>query len=86
MSVSHGVGGHKNRLAKAKSPYLLQHAENPVCSKFRRPVETTITILQVDWYEWGQEAFDKAKRENKPIFLSVSGGNLPGETLMTGLH
>ncbi|KAI8968808.1 hypothetical protein BD414DRAFT_582030 [Trametes punicea] len=45
---------HLNRLAKAKSPYLLQHAENPV-----------------DWYEWGHEAFDKAKRENKPIFLSV---------------
>ncbi|KAI0711527.1 hypothetical protein C8Q76DRAFT_622913 [Earliella scabrosa] len=45
---------HLNRLAQAKSPYLLQHAENPV-----------------DWYEWGQEAFNKAKLENKPIFLSV---------------
>ncbi|KAI0747133.1 hypothetical protein C8Q80DRAFT_1179544 [Daedaleopsis nitida] len=45
---------HLNRLAQAKSPYLLQHAENPV-----------------DWYEWGQEAFDKAKQENKPVFLSV---------------
>ncbi|CAL1708631.1 unnamed protein product [Somion occarium] len=43
-----------NRLAQAKSPYLLQHAENPV-----------------DWYEWGPEAFEKAKREDKPIFLSV---------------
>jgi uncharacterized protein YyaL (SSP411 family) len=43
-----------NRLAKEKSPYLLQHAHNPV-----------------DWYPWGQEAFDKAKRENKPIFLSI---------------
>src|SRR6476619_1287450 len=43
-----------NRLAKEKSPYLLQHAHNPV-----------------DWYPWGQEAFDKAKKENKPIFLSV---------------
>ncbi|KAI0074994.1 hypothetical protein K474DRAFT_1709403 [Panus rudis PR-1116 ss-1] len=43
-----------NRLASAQSPYLLQHAENPV-----------------DWYEWGAEAFEKAKREDKPIFLSV---------------
>ena len=43
-----------NRLAKEKSPYLLQHAHNPV-----------------DWYPWGQEAFDRAKRENKPIFLSI---------------
>ena len=59
---------------------MLQHAENPVCPKPRRLVEVTITILQVDWYEWGQEAFDKAKRENKPIFLSVSGGNLLRET------
>ncbi|KAI0371371.1 hypothetical protein BV20DRAFT_1069463 [Pilatotrama ljubarskyi] len=54
MSTASDSGRHLNRLAKAKSPYLLQHAENPV-----------------DWYEWGQEAFDKAKRENKPIFLSV---------------
>src|SRR5437899_4046702 len=45
---------HTNRLAHEKSPYLLQHAHNPV-----------------DWYPWGQEAFDKAKKENKPIFLSV---------------
>src|ERR1051325_5987145 len=43
-----------NRLAREKSPYLLQHAQNPV-----------------DWFAWGQEAFDKASRENKPIFLSV---------------
>ena len=43
-----------NRLAKEKSPYLLQHAHNPV-----------------DWYPWGPEAFEKAKKENKPIFLSV---------------
>ncbi|KAH0501063.1 Spermatogenesis-associated protein 20 [Microtus ochrogaster] len=43
-----------NRLIHEKSPYLLQHAYNPV-----------------DWYPWGQEAFDKAKKENKPIFLSV---------------
>ncbi len=45
---------YKNRLAQEKSPYLLQHAENPV-----------------DWYPWGDEAFEKAKRENKPIFLSI---------------
>ena len=43
-----------NRLAGEKSPYLLQHAHNPV-----------------DWYPWGDDAFRKAKAENKPIFLSV---------------
>ena len=43
-----------NRLIKEKSPYLLQHAHNPV-----------------DWYSWGDEAFAKAKKEDKPIFLSV---------------
>jgi uncharacterized protein YyaL (SSP411 family) len=43
-----------NRLAREKSPYLLQHAHNPV-----------------DWYPWGEEAFAKARRENKPIFLSI---------------
>ena len=43
-----------NRLAEEHSPYLLQHAHNPV-----------------DWYPWSQEAFDKAKLEEKPIFLSI---------------
>jgi uncharacterized protein YyaL (SSP411 family) len=43
-----------NRLAKSKSPYLLQHADNPV-----------------DWYPWGEEAFAKARDEDKPIFLSI---------------
>jgi uncharacterized protein YyaL (SSP411 family) len=43
-----------NRLARERSPYLLQHADNPV-----------------DWYPWGEEAFEKARRENKPIFLSI---------------
>src|SRR6266480_48458 len=43
-----------NRLARERSPYLLQHAENPV-----------------DWYPWGDEAFTKARAENKPIFLSI---------------
>ncbi len=45
---------HTNRLANEKSPYLLQHAHNPV-----------------DWHAWGTEAFEKARAENKPIFLSV---------------
>nr|WP_313783480.1 thioredoxin domain-containing protein [Paenibacillus larvae] len=43
-----------NRLIAEKSPYLLQHAYNPV-----------------NWYAWSEEAFDKAERENKPIFLSI---------------
>ncbi len=43
-----------NRLLHEKSPYLLQHAHNPV-----------------DWYPWGQAALDKARREDKPIFLSI---------------
>ena len=43
-----------NRLINEKSPYLLDHAENPV-----------------DWFPWGTEAFEKAKREDKPVFLSV---------------
>jgi uncharacterized protein len=43
-----------NRLAKESSPYLLQHAHNPV-----------------DWYPWGDEALERAKKENKMIFLSV---------------
>src|SRR5581483_4715649 len=46
--------GRTNRLAKETSPYLLQHAYNPV-----------------DWYAWGEEALQKAKNEDKPIFLSV---------------
>ena len=43
-----------NRLLKEQSPYLLQHAYNPV-----------------DWYPWSEEAFEKAKQENKPVFLSI---------------
>ena len=43
-----------NHLINETSPYLLQHAHNPV-----------------DWYPWGPEAFEKAQRENKPIFLSI---------------
>ncbi|HJS51914.1 MAG TPA: thioredoxin domain-containing protein [Pyrinomonadaceae bacterium] len=45
---------HTNRLSRETSPYLLQHAHNPV-----------------DWYPWGDEAFEKAKSENKPILLSI---------------
>ncbi|MEC4679122.1 MAG: DUF255 domain-containing protein, partial [Nitrospirota bacterium] len=45
---------HTNRLAGSFSPYLRQHAHNPV-----------------DWYPWGEEALEKARRENKPIFLSI---------------
>jgi hypothetical protein len=45
---------HTNRLAREKSPYLLQHQHNPV-----------------DWFAWGEEAFAKARGENKPIFLSI---------------
>ncbi|XP_077044316.1 spermatogenesis-associated protein 20 isoform X5 [Agelaius phoeniceus] len=54
------VPRHTNRLINEKSPYLLQHAHNPV-----------------DWYPWGQEAFDKAKTENKLIFLSGRQQLLP---------
>jgi len=48
------VAAHTNRLAKETSPYLLQHAHNPV-----------------DWYPWGTEALELARRENKIIFLSI---------------
>ncbi len=46
--------GRVNRLAREKSPYLRQHAHDPV-----------------DWYPWGDEAFERARREDKPIFLSI---------------
>ena len=46
--------GKPNHLIREKSPYLQQHAYNPV-----------------DWYPWGDEAFQKAMKENKPIFLSI---------------
>ncbi len=45
---------YTNRLSKEKSPYLLQHAHNPV-----------------DWFSWSDEAFDKAKKEDKPLFVSI---------------
>ena len=43
-----------NHLKNQTSPYLLQHAENPV-----------------DWYPWGEEAFSRAREEDKPVFLSI---------------
>ncbi len=43
-----------NQLKNETSPYLLQHAQNPV-----------------NWYPWCEEAFEKAKTEDKPIFLSI---------------
>ena len=48
------TGKASNHLKNEKSPYLLQHVENPV-----------------DWYPWGETAFRKAKREDKPVFLSI---------------
>lgn len=45
---------HTNRLSQETSPYLLQHAHNPV-----------------DWYPWGEEAFERARQENKPVLLSI---------------
>lgn len=43
-----------NRLINQKSPYLLQHAYNPI-----------------DWFPWGVEAFQKAQKEDKPVFVSI---------------
>ena len=57
MGATSGTTGstrHTNHLAREKSPYLLQHAANPV-----------------DWLPWNEEAFAKARAENKPIFLSI---------------
>ncbi len=51
---THVPRGRSNRLANASSPYLIQHAGDPV-----------------DWHEWEQQAFQKARREDKPIFLSI---------------
>ena len=49
-----GHTGQMNRLATETSPYLLQHADNPV-----------------DWYPWGDEAFTRAREEDKPVLLSI---------------
>src|SRR5436189_2552998 len=52
--AAEGTHGYTNRRANETSPYLLQHAHNPV-----------------DWYPWGPEALEKARREDRPIFLSI---------------
>src|SRR5438874_866222 len=54
MTNDERIAKHENRLVQEKSPYLLQHAQNPV-----------------EWFPWGKEAFEKARREGKPIFLSI---------------
>jgi uncharacterized protein YyaL (SSP411 family) len=54
MSATTAAYKYTNRLIDETSPYLLQHAHNPV-----------------DWYPWGEEAFERAKKEDKPVFLSI---------------
>ena len=54
MTTHSATSAHRNRLAGETSPYLLQHAANPV-----------------DWYPWGEEALERARREDKPILLSI---------------
>ena len=54
MANEQGAHTYTNRLIHATSPYLLQHAHNPV-----------------DWHQWDEEALNKAKREDKPVLLSV---------------
>ncbi len=54
MSTHSPDSSHRNRLAGETSPYLLQHAANPV-----------------DWYPWGEEALQRARRESKPVLLSI---------------
>ncbi|KAL4202665.1 hypothetical protein AMTRI_Chr02g222250 [Amborella trichopoda] len=54
MAEGTNMHNHANRLSKEHSPYLLQHAHNPV-----------------DWYPWGEEAFQKARSKGMPIFLSI---------------
>ena len=54
MQTNSGQERKPNKLISQKSPYLLQHAYNPV-----------------EWYPWGNDAFEKAKSENKPVFVSI---------------
>ncbi|WDN87134.1 hypothetical protein BuS5_00102 [Desulfosarcina sp. BuS5] len=54
QAVDAKLNKYANHLAGEKSPYLLQHASNPV-----------------NWYPWGEEAFQRARQEEKPIFLSI---------------
>src|SRR5438309_1526282 len=53
-SCSNPQAPEQNRLANATSPYLREHADNPV-----------------DWHEWGDDALNKAKKENKPLLISI---------------
>ncbi|MDO3660983.1 DUF255 domain-containing protein [Bacillus sp. C28GYM-DRY-1] len=57
-----------NRLIAEKSPYLLQHAHNPV-----------------NWFPWGDEAFEKAKRENKPVLVLDPTSNLKVKKFSLGM-
>lgn len=54
MSTNNYSNNYSNKLIDEQSPYLLQHATNPV-----------------DWFPWGEEAFEKARAENKPVFVSI---------------
>lgn len=54
LNNSDPMNTHSNKLALASSPYLLQHAHNPV-----------------EWYEWGEEALTRARKENKPLLISI---------------
>ena len=54
MTIPERTNRKPNNLIKEKSPYLLQHAYNPV-----------------NWYAWSPGAFQKAQKEDKPIFLSI---------------
>lgn len=54
IDEQNGSKGTVNRLANARSPYLKEHADNPV-----------------DWHEWGEEALEKARKENKPLIISI---------------
>src|SRR5690606_16621279 len=54
ISFKPKIHGMANRLVHESSPYLLQHAHNPV-----------------DWYPWGDEALERAKRDDKPILVSI---------------
>lgn len=54
MTIPFGKDKKANRLIHENSPYLLQHAYNPI-----------------NWFSWCPEAFQKAKREEKPVFVSI---------------
>jgi uncharacterized protein YyaL (SSP411 family) len=54
LAYLYSMHTHTNRLIHESSPYLLQHAHNPV-----------------DWYPWGDEAFEKARKEDKPVLVSI---------------